>query len=97
MLHGEIKVNGVVIATWQASRGEKITDEPVRYSYHCNMTYRNIQGYPLEATDYQVVHRYGDGPIVLVNKVLEIGYDELRHKDLTLEEETELIFRSKIR
>lgn len=82
MLHGEIKVNHRVIGTWSAVRGEKFTDEPLRYSYDCYMTYENMAGYPMKAV-FQVIHAYGDGPIVLTGKVLETGLDELRGVPLT--------------
>ena len=66
-LHGEIKVNGFAIGSWEARRSYEITmvkDYGPRYMYNC-IWFRNGGSYT-----FTVEHYYNDGAEVLAAKVM---------------------------
>lgn len=68
MLHGEIKVNDVVIGTWTAARtNSKINNFG---EYDCHVTYRDTQGYPCEARWRMVGQAHSNGALSLAARVL---------------------------
>lgn len=85
MLHGEIKVNHNEIAKWKAVRKERVFPQPESsmtfFRYECTLEYRNTAGYPMEAA-FDVVHKYGDGAVLLAQKVLLQGYVKLKVKPM---------------
>lgn len=88
MLHGEIKVNHNEIGRWTAVRkeryfgdGEDQFYESDYFKYECHMDYRNGAGYPMEAA-FTVVHRFGDGAVLLASKVLLQGMGKLKVKPI---------------
>lgn len=83
-LHGEIKVNGVAIATWEAVRKEKLAKD-INW-YDCKVHYRNPHGYPMKA-EFSVPHRFGDGALALTAKVIGKSEKHLAPRFLGDEEE----------
>jgi len=65
-LHGEVKVNGEVLAYWQAVRQEPIVLDADQVStYRCEVSthYGAVEKFTVE-------HRYGDGALVLLRKIM---------------------------
>ena len=72
MLHGEIKVNDIVVGDWTAVRAEQVALDV--HMYDCTVKYRNLAGYPLRG-DFRVRHRYSNGAVALSAHILsEAGY-----------------------
>lgn len=67
MLHGEIKVNEIVIGEWTAEREEPVALDV--HMYACTVKYRNLAGYPLRA-DFRVKHRHSNGAVALAAHIL---------------------------
>lgn len=65
-LHGEIKVNGVVIGEWSAVRRGK-TEEVNRYD--CKVWYIDTEHRRMNAK-FAVTHKPQDGALVLASRVL---------------------------
>lgn len=74
-LHGDIRVNGVEIAQWEAVRSvTHFVDEPI--AYECLVKYLSPRG--VKSTfDFQVWHLYSDGAFVLARKVLAEAHTRL--------------------
>jgi hypothetical protein len=75
-LHGEIKVNGVIIGGWYARRVDPIVDEDAVHLYAC----RYFEETTLDggwadswSMEFTVEHRYSDGAAELARKVLTAG------------------------
>ncbi len=79
-LHGEIKVNGLVIGTWEAVRQGEIQRQPgvarvidpnTTFDYACTANLNSSpDGCPAVLERFTVTHRFGDGALVLASKVL---------------------------
>ena len=76
-LHGEIKINGVIIGGWVARRVEMLDDPDGEYLYHCH--YFEEGPSPagnfddIGSLEFTVAHRYSDGAAALARKVLTAG------------------------
>lgn len=71
MLHGDIRVNDVVIGEWTATnKTHKV--EQFR-AYDCTLWYRGTDGYIYEAAWEIWGHLRGDGAITLGERVLKEG------------------------
>ena len=71
MLHGEIKVNNIVIGEWKAVRKQQRAQE--FNDYECFLYYRDVQGYPCEAHWTLHGHEYNGGAVGLAARVLSEG------------------------
>lgn len=69
MLHGDIRINDVVIGEWTATH-EK--GDEFRY-YNCTLWYENTDGYVYEAEWEMWGHLKGDGAVTLAERVLKEG------------------------
>lgn len=94
MLHGEIKVNHHVIGEWKAVRTGRETRTGFN-EYDCTFKYTDTRGYRFEA-QFLLEHRYGDGAACLAVAVQKEGYLLMKPIHMSLDEEAETIFRSKI-
>jgi hypothetical protein len=70
-LHGEVKVNHMVIATWQAVRRSETPGE--LNVYDCLVTQHD----PLLSVSFIVTHWYDDGALALAQQVLKQAHLEL--------------------
>jgi hypothetical protein len=75
-LHGEIKVNGQTIGTWEAVRQPYCGgDEPLAESmvvYACVVSQSStLEGNPAILEKFEVRHRFGDGALALASLVLQ--------------------------
>lgn len=73
MLHGDIKMNGVVIGEWTAAHDGQFQDFR---TYQCTLWYRKTDGHIYEAEWEMWGHHKGDGAVTLAERVLKEG----RHK-----------------
>lgn len=84
MLHGDIRVNDVVVGKWTAVR--KTADLRDFNEYHCTLEYRNMKGY-MEYAEWDLIgHFNGNGALTLAARVLREGIPQLKVKPLTTEE-----------
>ena len=78
-LHGELKINGVVIAYWSAQRLDQLEDADQESLYYVvyEESVQDLSGAILWgdawAIDAVVTHRYSDGAAVLAQKVLTLA------------------------
>lgn len=75
MLHGDIRVNDVVICEWTAANiGHTNTGLVGEFRrYHCTLWYRASDGYIYDA-DWEIWgHMMGDGAVTLAERVLKEG------------------------
>jgi len=71
MLHGEVKMNNVVIGEWKA---EHVRDYDGYRDYDCEIWYRHTDGYLYEARwNMWGRHHKGDGALSLAAKVIQQG------------------------
>ena len=74
MLHGEIRVNGMVIGAWEAQRHTHTDSQPLAdalVSYECMVRQDSIpDGNPAVLWRGKVTHRFGDGALALAASVL---------------------------
>jgi hypothetical protein len=92
MLHGEIKVNNIVIGEWKAVR--RSHDLRDFNDYDCYLTYRNMAGYPMEAAWVMQGHAHNNGAVSLAARVLMEGMTRLKVKPMERDEEAlDLIVR----
>lgn len=73
-LHGEIRVNGRPLGVWEAIRVshtnvEPAMDDQVTYSCKVHLDNRRPEQ-PTKDQKFEVVHRFGDGSLVLASLVL---------------------------
>lgn len=77
-LHGEIRVNGMTIGEWSAQRRsdqyEVHADSQVVYDCMVRQD-STLEGNPAVLERFTLTHRFGDGALVLVAKVLQRGVD----------------------
>lgn len=76
MLHGDIRVNGILIGEWTAVR-QNNTQKDFN-DYRCEINFRDVQGYPCHAEWHMTGHRYGDGAVMLAARVLSEGMAKAR-------------------
>lgn len=76
-LHGDIRVNEHKIATWKASRGEKLLDKRSTHTYAVAVFYTNESGTPMIA-EFTLDHNYQDGALILAGKILTEAPNYLR-------------------
>lgn len=70
MLHGEIKINGVVIETWTARRTVALVDSQQVSEYECTFTWSD----PFHGkTEFPIWHAYDRGAAELAKRVIEKG------------------------
>lgn len=72
MLHGEVKINNVVIGEWSAIRRKGPVGEQFR-TYDCWLEYRGTDGYMYEATWVIWGEGHMNGAISLAARVLREG------------------------
>lgn len=79
MIEGTLDIGGNEIGRWTAARADRYGTMygDTYYNYNCTLDYRGTDGYPYHA-EFQVVHRYGDGAVVLAGKVLFAGQTKLK-------------------
>jgi hypothetical protein len=76
-LHGELKVNGFIIAFWSAQRLDDLADVDQVSLYHC--VYEEVSPVTGDAwhsdahLEAALEHRYSDGAAVLAKKVLTLA------------------------
>lgn len=68
-LHGTIQVNDSLIGHWEAIRQR--SGNPAAYRYKCRVLYRRIHTDRIDDFDFEVVHNYDDGALVLIHKIFE--------------------------
>jgi hypothetical protein len=84
MLHGDIKVNNVVVGEWTAVR--KSHDLRDFNDYHCTMEYRNMQGRLMEAEWDLRGQSVVNGAAGLAARVLSEGIARLKEKPMRTED-----------
>jgi hypothetical protein len=67
-LHGQIMVNTEVIGAWSARRMTMLPDPDGTAPYECYVTMYADD--PPRVTAFEMRHRYDDGALVLVSKVI---------------------------
>lgn len=72
-LHGEIKVNNVVIGAWGAVRKEEV--RPGTYRYECFYWMDGLDGHRYTA-QFNLHHQYALGASWLARRVLSTGHRE---------------------
>lgn len=75
MLHGKIEVNNVEIGAWSAVRKDKVFTGV--HTYDCEVTYRNLEGYPKKA-EFEVRHYEKSGALALASMVISTGLRRIR-------------------
>lgn len=72
-LHGEIRVNGMVIGEWEAQRQTEHQPEPDDVVHYWAMARQNStpDGCPAFLERFEVEHRFGDGALALAARVLD--------------------------
>lgn len=76
-LHGEIRVNGMTIGTWEAVRqGDNADPQPDDLlTYACAVNHdTTLQGNPAVLETFSVIHRFGDGALALTANVLATAF-----------------------
>lgn len=77
MLHGDIKVNDHVIGSWRAVNETVHNGPDAVNTYRVTVAYTNIRNFHQVAKFY-VMHRYGDGALILASKILAEAPNHLR-------------------
>lgn len=80
MLHGNVRVNGDVLATWSARR---LVDPPNRTGtnpYEVAVTYQSPSGVVHSLTG-QLDHTYGMGALVLASEVTAWAAEQVKQRE----------------
>lgn len=76
-LHGEIRVNGMVIGEWEAQRKSHLHSDPhpsELVTYDCMVRQDStLQGNPAVLEHFELDHRFGDGALALASAVIRRG------------------------